>query len=94
MRPDKIPQVAGHESAISPAARGGQRLLLQPDQAGPTLLDGGWWPRSDDPGTELPGLILALDKGHDPITRVLLHASAILAAIGPQAGAAAPPRFS
>lgn len=72
IRPGKIPRVAGHESAISPAACGGSRLLLQPDQLVPALLDGGWWPRSDDPVAELPGLILALDERHGRITRVML----------------------
>jgi uncharacterized protein DUF5994 len=38
-----------------------------------TLLDGGWWPRSTDPVAELPGLILALDAWHGPITRVMLR---------------------
>lgn len=36
------------------------------------VLDGGWWPRTDDPVEELPGLILALDKRHGRITRVML----------------------
>jgi hypothetical protein len=47
-------------------------MLLQPDRAGPALLDGGWWPRTDDPAAELPGLILALDKRHGRITRIML----------------------
>jgi uncharacterized protein DUF5994 len=37
-----------------------------------TLLDGGWWPRSADPAAELPGLILAIEKHHGPITRIML----------------------
>jgi Family of unknown function (DUF5994) len=37
-----------------------------------TLLDGGWWPRSADPAAELPGLILAIEKRHGPITRIML----------------------
>ncbi len=48
------------------------RLLLQPDRSGRGPLDGGWWPRSADPAAELPGLILALDKRHDRVTRVML----------------------
>ncbi len=48
------------------------RLRLQPDHSGYALLDGGWWPRSADPAAELPGLILALDERHGPITRVML----------------------
>jgi hypothetical protein len=48
------------------------RLVLQPDRSGRGPLDGGWWPRSADPAAELPGLILALDKRHDRVTRVML----------------------
>ena len=60
------------EAAISPALPAGPRLLLQPDYAGPAPLDGGWWPRSADPAAELPGLIVALDKLHGRVTRVML----------------------
>jgi hypothetical protein len=65
----------GREAAISPAPPAGPRLLLQPDHSGPAPLDGGWWPRSADPAAELPGLILALDKRHGRVTRVLLGAA-------------------
>jgi hypothetical protein len=51
---------------------GGPRLLLQRDHASPGPLDGGWWPRSADPAAELPGLILAVDKLHGRISRVML----------------------
>ena len=50
----------------------GLRLRLQPDRSGRGPLDGGWWPRSADPAAELPGLILALDKPHDPVASVML----------------------
>jgi Family of unknown function (DUF5994) len=50
----------------------GPRLRLQPDQAARTLLDGGWWPRSTDPAAELPGLILAIDQRHGPVTQIML----------------------
>lgn len=55
------------------------RLLLQA-HAPDALFDGGWWPRSADPVTELPGLILALQGpgppgDHGPVTHVLLRAS-------------------
>ncbi len=63
------------EPAISPAPPAKPRLLLQPDHAGPGPLDGGWWPTSADPASELPGLILALDKLHGRVTRVLLGAA-------------------
>jgi hypothetical protein len=48
------------------------RLRLQPDLSARTLLDGGWWPQSADPAAELPGLILAIDERHGPITRIML----------------------
>src|SRR5689334_5585485 len=48
------------------------RLRLESTGAGRTLLDGGWWPRSSDPVAELPGLILAVDARHGPVTRLLL----------------------
>jgi hypothetical protein len=64
------------EAAISPAPPARPRLRLQPDQSVPTLLDGGWWPRSADPAAELPGLILALDERHGRVTRVLLGTAA------------------
>jgi len=62
-------------AAISLTPPSTLRLRLQPDSRAYMLLDGGWWPRSDDPATELPGLILALDERHgpfDPITRIML----------------------
>ncbi|MGS2614907.1 DUF5994 family protein [Micromonospora sp. LZ34] len=50
------------------------RLRLEPTRSPRTLLDGGWWPRSTDPLAELPGLVLAIDLLHGPITRLVLHA--------------------
>ena len=63
------------DAVISPAPPARPRLLLQRDHAAPAPLDGGWWPRSADPAAELPGLILALDKLHGPVTRVMLGAA-------------------
>lgn len=51
------------------------RLRMQPADVGRTLLDGGWWPRSGDPVAELPGLVLAIDTLHGPVTRLILAAS-------------------
>ena len=59
-------------TAISPMPHATLRLRLQPDGPAYTLLDGGWWPRSADPAAELPGLILALDKRHGPVSRIML----------------------
>lgn len=58
--------------APSPTSPPGPRLRLQPDLSGRTLLDGGWWPRSADPAAELPGLILAIDERHGPVTQIML----------------------
>jgi hypothetical protein len=51
------------------------RLRLAAELSPAMLLDGGWWPRSTDPVTELPGLVLALDivlDGHDRVIHVIL----------------------
>jgi hypothetical protein len=70
-----VPGATGREPEISPASLASPRLRLRPDRSGVALLDGGWWPRSADPATELPRLILALDERHGRITRVMLGAA-------------------
>jgi Family of unknown function (DUF5994) len=50
------------------------RLRLGPPTSHYTLLDGGWWPRSVDPAAELPGLVLAIDHLHGPVTQLVLNA--------------------
>jgi hypothetical protein len=62
----------GRHRATSPAPPPRPRLRLQPDLSARTLLDGGWWPRSADPAAELPGLILAIDQRHGPVTQIML----------------------
>jgi hypothetical protein len=62
-------------TAIPNGSPSAPRLHLQPILSGRTLLDGGWWPRSTDPVTELPQLILALNHDHSPVRRVLLGPS-------------------
>ncbi len=52
------------------------RLQLVPVRAGRAVLDGGWWPRSWDAATELPGLIVALDDRFGPVRQVLLNLGA------------------
>jgi hypothetical protein len=59
-------------TAISPTSPAMLRLRLQPDGAAGTLLDGGWWPRSADPAAELPGLVVALDEQHGPVSKIVL----------------------
>jgi len=63
---------AERRTATSPAPSSRPRLRLQPDLPARTLLDGGWWPRSADPAAELPGLILAIEERHGPVTRIML----------------------
>ena len=68
MPPTAMPATA--MPATAPPER--PRLRLQPGLTGHTPLDGGWWPRSSDPAAELPGLILALDQRHGPVTAIML----------------------
>jgi hypothetical protein len=51
------------------------RLRLEPTRSRRTVLDGCWWPASTDPAAELPGLVLAIDDLHGPVTRLLLSAA-------------------
>jgi len=51
------------------------RLRLDPTGSRRSLLDGGWWPRSSDLLTELPGLILAIDPLRGRVTGLLLSAA-------------------
>ena len=52
------------------------RLHLVPVRAGRAVLDGGWWPRSWDAATELPGLIAALEDRFGPVRHLLLNLGA------------------
>lgn len=64
---------AAERMTASPNGRpSAARLHLQPAPSRRTLLDGGWWPRTTDPTTELPQLIRALNQDHSPVRRVLL----------------------
>lgn len=63
---------AEHHTAASASPPSRPRLRLQPDLSVRTPLDGGWWPRSADPVAELPGLILAIEGRHGPITKIML----------------------
>lgn len=60
------------QTTASPAPPTEARLLMQQDRTGRGLLDGGWWPRTNDPAAELPGLIPELDERHGRIIRIML----------------------
>jgi Family of unknown function (DUF5994) len=64
----------GTIAAASPPTE--PRLVLAPHQAGQAVLDGGWWPRSWDPVTELPGLVAVLSGRYGPIRQVMLNRDA------------------
>jgi len=66
---------AGRYTAIIPAPPSRPRLRLQPDLSARTLLDRGWWSRSADPVAELPGPVLAIEKRHGLIIRIMLGKS-------------------
>ncbi|MGP3923909.1 DUF5994 family protein [Streptomyces sp. 8N616] len=57
------------ERVSSPPAR----LSLAPDDAGPALLDGAWWPYSRDLARELPAMIDVLDRRWGRITRIAVN---------------------
>ncbi|WP_328323759.1 DUF5994 family protein [Kribbella sp. NBC_00382] len=59
-------------AAASPAAT--TRILLDTTNTKNTLLDGAWWPRSNDPYAELPALVEAIDSLRGPVKRLILHA--------------------
>jgi Family of unknown function (DUF5994) len=71
-RAETMSSTTESRTAISLATPSAPRLRLHPDRPAYTLLDGGWWPRPADPAAELPGLILALDERHGPVTRIML----------------------
>jgi hypothetical protein len=60
---------------VPPSPPSTPRVCLVPTRANQAVLDGGWWPRSSDPITELPGLVLALSDRFGPIRHVMLNSS-------------------
>ena len=70
----KLATAAERMTTISLTPPSTPRLRLEATGARRTLLDGGWWPRSTDPVAELPGLVLAIDALHGPITELVLSA--------------------
>jgi hypothetical protein len=68
-----------HTTAVPPAGQStppALRLRLDPTLARGGILDGGWWPRSQDPEAELPDLIRGLESSIGAITRVALNPDA------------------
>ena len=49
------------------------RLHMEPTYSKTTLLDGGWWPRTADPETELPAIIEAMTDRRGTVTHALLN---------------------
>jgi hypothetical protein len=49
------------------------RLRLKPKAPTTGYVDGAWWPRSDDLGTELPDLLAVLSVRLGPIQRVIFN---------------------
>jgi Family of unknown function (DUF5994) len=47
------------------------RLRLKPKQGSPGFVQGGWWPRTDQLHTELPGLLAALSSRSGTVERVI-----------------------
>ncbi len=52
------------------------RLVFPRSPTADGLPDGGWWPRSRDPATELPALVAAVADRLDPVRRITLNAAA------------------
>ena len=50
-------------------------VRLEPVEFDHTMLDGCWWPSSNDPAAELPVLVPVLDQAHGPVLRLLLSAA-------------------
>ncbi len=46
------------------------RLRLKPDSKKTGYVDGAWWPRSDDLGTELPALLATVADRLGPVRRI------------------------
>ncbi len=55
-------------------ARAEVRLRMKPSIAARGYVDGAWWPRSNDPMVEFPGLVLAMSSWVGPVGRVAYNA--------------------
>ena len=61
------------EASITKVTSSEARLQVVATRATRAVLDGGWWPRSRSPATELPGLVLALSRRYGPVRQVMLN---------------------
>ncbi|MGA8113394.1 MAG: DUF5994 family protein [Actinocatenispora sp.] len=59
----------------APATPAEPRLRLDPTLSHRALLDGAWWPRTNDLLAELPALVIALDGRRGRITHLMLGAT-------------------
>jgi uncharacterized protein DUF5994 len=60
----------------STSAQHDLRLVFPRSSTADGVPDGGWWPRSRDPATELPPLIAAVTDRLDPVRRIALNTAA------------------
>jgi Family of unknown function (DUF5994) len=58
------------------SAQHDSRLVFPRSPTTEGVPDGGWWPRSRDPATELPTLVAAVTDRLDPVCRIVLNAAA------------------
>ena len=49
------------------------RLRMKPNSVARGHVDGAWWPRSHDPASEFPGLVLVMSSWIGPIRRITYH---------------------
>jgi hypothetical protein len=59
----------------SNAAPAAPRLILRREVSRRTILDGAWWPRSNDPVVEVSNLVAALDARQIAVARIMLNPS-------------------
>jgi len=52
------------------------RLAFSPSTSADDVVNGGWWPRSRDPATELPALVVAVAERLGVVRRIALNADA------------------
>jgi Family of unknown function (DUF5994) len=72
-----VPGLPPHKAVLrGTSAQHDLRLVFPSSSTADGLPDGGWWPRSRDPATELPMLVAAVTDRLDPVRRITLEATA------------------